>query len=253
MKYRILMFVMAAVIHMGSALAQDPASLIAEGQQLERKYKEDEAIAKFKQVLIIQPTNIQALLKCAELSCSIGGRKAEPAEKMALFEEAGKYAAEALKLDDKNAAANYTMSVVYGKMLEVEEKREKLVDAIKNVQLYAKRAVEADPAFGKAWHVLGRWQFEVLNMSGIKKAAIKVVFGALEKSDLDSAITYMERCRTLEPYYCLNFLDLGRAYQTNKQYEKAIAVLQQLSKLPAKKQDDVAIKAEGALLLQKLQ
>jgi hypothetical protein len=91
----------------------------------------------------------------------------------------------------------------------------------------------------------------MLNLNPVKKAAVKLLYG-MPPASIDTAIDNMEKCKSMEPYYCLNFYDLGRAYNFNRQYEKAIAVLEQLQKLPTRKQDDPAIKKQGAVLLQQL-
>ena len=71
--------------------------------------------------------------------------------------------------------------------------------------------------------------------------------------NIDSAIAYMEKCKALEPYYCPNFFNLGEAYNYNRNYEKAIGILDELAKLPNRRQDDLAVKKDGAALRQKLQ
>ena len=144
-------------------------------------------------------------------------------------------------------------ALVYSKLTEVEEKKDIMVNNIKLTKLYAGKAIAADPSMGKAYNELGRWHYEMLNLNPIKKTAVKLFYGGLPPASIDSAITYLEKCKTLEPYYCLNFYDLGKAYNFKRQYEKAIAILQQLGKLPTRRQDDPAIKAQGAALLQQLQ
>lgn len=245
----ILVMLITAVV----AVAQDPASLMEEGRKLEQKLKDEEAIEKYKQAIFIQPSNIKGVVKCAELSASIGSRKETPEQKTVFYQQAKKFADAALKLDSNNAEANYMMAVVLGKLTEVEKKTDNIVGYVKGIRLYADKAVKLNPQMGKAWHVLGRWHLEVLNLNAVKKAALKVIYGGVGEADIEKAIQYMEKCKTLEPYYCLNFLDLARAYEYDRKYEKSIGLLEQLSKLPTRRQEDVTAKAQGAVLLQKLQ
>lgn len=232
---------------------EDPATLMEDGRKLEQRMKDAEALEKYRQVSLIQPSNIKAWVKMAEISCSLGGRATDLAEKTKYYTDAKGFADAALRQDSASGESNYIVSVVYGKLTEVEKKKETLVGYVKASKAYANKAVAATPPVGKAYNVLGRWHYEMLNVNALKKAAVKLVYGSFPESNIDSAIAYFERCKELEPYYCQNFLDLGKAYQYNKKYEKAIAVLQQLAKLPTKRQDDIAIKKEGAELLQELQ
>ncbi|HMP92362.1 MAG TPA: hypothetical protein PKD90_05790 [Phnomibacter sp.] len=233
--------------------AQSPASLMDEGKKLEQRMKDGEALEKYKQVLVIQPNHQKAQLKVAELLTAMGNREANPAGKAIRYREALMHAREGWLVDSADAEANYVMAMVYGKITEVEEKREALVDAVRQVKRFADKAVAADAGFGKGWHVLGKWHYEVVTLNGVKKAALKLLFGGLPPASMDSAIAYMEKCRSLEPYYTANFYDLGKAYQHSKKYAEAIGVLEQLAKLPSRRQADVEIKAEGAKLLQQLQ
>jgi uncharacterized protein YdiU (UPF0061 family) len=70
---------------------------------------------------------------------------------------------------------------------------------------------------------------------------------------IENAFKYMEKCRVLEPYFVLNFLDLAKAYKYDNQPAKAIEVLNQLVKLPLRTADDAALKAEGKTLLGQMQ
>lgn len=248
-------FIFLSIFMIGAfaGLAQDPASLMEEGRRLEQKLKDDEAFEKYKQALAIQPGNLKAMNKCAELSLSIGGRQADLPSKDKFYRQAKTYVDEALKKDSNNVEANFLMSAVCGKITETEKSKEQVVRYVRDTKLYADKAIALNPDFGKGYYALGRWHLEVMELNSVKKAALKVMYGGLPDATIADAIANMEKCKSLEPYYCANFLDLAKAYHFDKKYEKAISVLEQLAKLPTRRQDDVAIKAEGAALLQKLQ
>ena len=101
--------------------------------------------------------------------------------------------------------------------------------------------------------MLGKWHYEIMNLSVVKKAALKILYGGLPKSNIDSCITAYEKCKTLEPYYCRNYLDLAKAYNYNKQFEKALTTLQQCIKAPSRSSEDPALKQEAKELLVKWQ
>ncbi|HSC53227.1 MAG TPA: hypothetical protein VLC98_06405 [Phnomibacter sp.] len=236
-----------------AATAQDPASLLEEGRKLELKLKDEEAYAKYREVVKIQPGNQKALLKSAELSCTLGARKEKPEEKNGYYQVAKKYTETALAIDTSSAEAYTVMALVNSKIAEIEKSNDELVKAVKAAKQYADKAVAVNPQYGKGWYMLGKWHLDALLINALKKAAYKVIYGGVGEASIDKAIEYMEKCKTLEPYYCSNFYDLARAYEYSHQYEKSIAILQQLAKLPTKRQEDVNTKALGAALLQKLQ
>lgn len=235
------------------ATGQDATTLLEDGRKLEMKFKEEEAIDKYRQVHAADASNTQALVKLSELSGNIGGRQTDAMLKDKYYRQAFEYAKELLKIDSTSAEANYAVGGAYGRMVELELKKDSLLQFAKAIKNYAGKAIAADPSFGKGYNLLGRWHYQVITLNLIKRSTLRVLYGKFPEANIDSAIAYMEKCKQMEPYYCQNFLDLGKAYNYKKQYEKAIAVLEQLAKLPTRRQDDPAIKKEGAAVWQSLQ
>ena len=145
------------------------------------------------------------------------------------------------------------MAMASGKMTDVEPDNKRLVAYVKYVKTYADKALALNSSHAKANYTLGRWHYEMATLSGLKKTAVRLLYGGLPPGDLELAIQYMEKCKTLEPYFVSNYLELGKAYKENRQPAKAIEVLTRLVKLPTRTSDDVALKAEGTKLLESLQ
>ena len=235
------------------ATAQDAESLMKEGLRYEQQLKDTMAIGKYAKALLIQPSNIKAAIKCAEMSCSIGARQTSTSEKSKYYTDAKNFAGAAIKLDSNNADANYINAVVNGKLTEVESSNEKTVEAVKNIKVFADRALTINPNHGKAWYVIGKWHYEVLNLNGFKRAAVKLFYGGLPAANIDTAISAFEKCKTLEPYLAMNYLALAKVYNYTKQYEKALAALQQCIKCPTLIPEDRVTKDEAKALLVKWQ
>ena len=64
---------------------------------------------------------------------------------------------------------------------------------------------------------------------------------------------YMEKCKTLEPYYMINYYFLNKAYKDNDKPAKQIEVLSRMVKLPNRTLDDAAMKEDAQKQLQQLQ
>ncbi len=248
-----ILFILAMLGHVFFSHAQDAETLMKEGQRYEQQLKDTLAIGKYAKAFQIQPSNIKAAIKCAEMNCSIGTRETNPVAKLKYYGNAKTFAAAALQLDSMSADANYMYAVVYGKLTEVESTNEKTVEAVKNIKIYADKAITINPNHGKAWYVIGKWHYEVLNLNAIKRAAVKLFYGGLPKATVNIAIASFEKCKTLEPYFAMNYLAMGKAYYYNKQYEKALAALQQCVKCPTLMPEDRATKDEAKALLVKWQ
>lgn len=247
-----VLIVILSLVFSIQAFSQDVNIMMKEGQNLERTLKEDQAFEKYKQVLVVEPSNIKALIRCAELSCTIGARQTDKKVKRGYFDIGKDYADRALAVDSNNADANYVRSVVAGSMTEVETENKKIIEHVRDSKEYADKAIAINPKYGKAYYAIGKWHFEMINISWAKRAAVKVFFGGLPTATIEEAIANMEKCKTLEPYFVINFLDLAKAYKYDNKPAKAIEILQQLVKLPTRTPDDAGYKAEGKKMLDEL-
>jgi len=233
--------------------AQDIQVLLKEADNLEKQLKEKEALEKYKQVLLTAPVNMKSLVKAAELNVLFGNRENDRKTRKLFFETALGFAKRALDADGSNADANYAMAMASGKMTDVETENKKIVAYVKDVKVFSDKALSIDANHARANYTLGKWHYEMVTLSGIKKMAVKLFYGGLPEGDIEKAILHMEKCRSVEPYFVPNYLDLGKAYKENHQPAKAIEVLSKLVKLPTRSSADVEQKAEGAKLLASLQ
>ncbi len=232
---------------------QDINVLLKEADNFEKQQKEAEALEKYKLVLLSDPVNSKALVKAAEMNVSLGNRQTDKNSKRLYYETALSFANRAYQADSTQADASYAMAMTSGKMTDVENENKKIVAYVKDVKRYTEKALALKPDHAKANYTLGKWHYEMATLSGIRKAAVKLFYGGLPEGTLEDAIRYMEKCKTLEPYFASNYLDLAKAYKENRQPAQAIDVLNRLVKLPTRTTDDIGVKAEGAKLLQSMQ
>lgn len=228
--------------------AQTAEELLKQVDQLDRSFKEDEAYAKCKEALMIQPENLLALIKCSDLAARIGVRQPNKDGQKDVYSAGRIYAERALKVDSNSSEANCAMAMVQGRLSLLESGKQK-VALVKEVKNYVDKALGLDKNNSKAWHVLGEWYFEVSNLSGFEKVSAKVLFGGMPKASLDDAIGAFEKSRSLNASFLLNYYELARCYKASDQNDKAIAVLQLLLRLPRKLQDDDHLKADGKVML----
>lgn len=248
---KLLLSILLSFVMM-STYSQDINVLLKEADNLEKQQKEPEALEKYKLVLLQEPTQIKALVKSAELNASLGNR-ADKNGKRLYYETALSFANRSFQADSNQADAAYAMAMVSGKMTEVETENKKLVALVRDVKYYVDKAIALNPNHAKANYTMGKWHYEMANLSGLKKVAVRMLYGGLPPGTMEEAIQYMEKCKTLEPYFVANYLDLAKAYKDDHKPAQAIEVLNKLVKLPTRTTDDVALKAEGAKLLASMQ
>jgi len=230
--------------------AQDINALQKEAEQLEPTNQE-EAFRKYQEILKIQPINVMALCKSSELCSSIGHRQPAKASQASYYRAARKYAEIALRLSPNNSEANFAMAVAMGRMALISSGKQK-IEAVNDIKKYAELAIKADPNNFKAYHVLGKWHYEVSDLSGFERGAAKMLYGGLPAASIQESIRFYEKSKSLNPEFALNYLELAKAYRRNNQNDKAKELLIKLASIPVKTQDDPRVKEEGKQLLNEL-
>lgn len=229
--------------------AQDINILIKEAARLEAIPNEKASFQKYKEVLKHSPTNLEALNKCSELCSRIGQRETTNTRLREEYYTAAKiYAETALKIDPANSEANCVMAIALGRSSMSKSGKEKIVTA-KEIKKHLDISLRSDPQNFKAWHVLGRWHYEISNLNVLERSLVKLLYGGLPPASIQQSIYAFERSRAITPGFILNYLEMAKAYKDNDNKEKAIAYLRTMLMLPDQTEDDPAIKEKGRKLL----
>ncbi|MBX2926098.1 MAG: tetratricopeptide repeat protein [Chitinophagaceae bacterium] len=250
MKYGILSVI--ALIFGCFVYAQDVDALLKEAEKAEKDLKEANALAKYKEILQVQPANGKALWKTSELTGRIGNRLKDEKQRQAAFTEARQFAETALKENRADADANYALAAAAARVSTVASGKDK-ARSLRDMKNYADTALQINPGHARALYMMGKWNFDIFSLNVGEKAAVKVLFGGMPKATLDDAIDNFEKARAADPLLVINYLDLAKAYVKNHQTDKAIEVLNRMIKLPPKTGDDQDYKSEGRTLLASLQ
>ena len=210
---------------------------MADALATELKPNEVLALAKYKKIYAAHSTNVSAVAKISELNSRIGSRENDVAKRDAYYKQAEEYANYALKLNPLSDEANVAKAMVLGKISFGKSAKEKIRLA-KEVKKYADNALNANPNNYVAWHIVGRWNYELANISAIERAAAKVFVASIPLGTNEKAIQYFEKARSIAPQFTLNCLELAKAYHKAKNSTKAIALLKSLQDFPVTTDDD---------------
>ncbi len=170
--------------------------------------------------------------------------KARPA-----FEEAVLAARKSTALAPDAPEGHLRLSIAIGKVALLESGKERLRLA-KEVRAEAERAVLLDHGSAGAYHVLGRWNRGIAELSFFERTAAKVAYGGLpEGATMNNAVTYFEKAIELEPDVANHRLELGRTYLKLGLKDKARAEFEKAIKCPPRSPFDAEYKNEASKLL----
>ena len=232
--------------------AQDVGLLLKEAQHYEARFNDQEALQKYSQILRYQPNNLVALCKSSELHALIGRRLATKEKQVGYYKTARSQAQQAIRVNANSSEANFVMAFALGRIALISSGDER-INAVKDIKKYAEKAIRLDPANYKAYHVMGRWHYEVSNLNSVERWLLKVAYGSMPASTLQMSIQNYEKSRQLNPGFLVNYLELAKAYRRNDQTKKAIDLLNIMMKLSPTSSNDGTIKAEGRKLIEKWQ
>lgn len=248
--YCILAIGCTLVFHTKNSIAQNFDSCYQQGLRLELALNEKGALAKFTEAQKTKPYNLEVLYKCSELCSRIGNRETNTQSRDKYYENALAFAKLAYQHYPHSDDANVAMSIALGRIALTKSGKEKIT-TVKLIKQHAEKAIKANPSNFKAWHILGKWNYEVSNLSFIERAATKILYGGLPPASLHFAIEAYDKARKLNPYFCLNYLELAKAYYSNNESSKAIAMLSLIPPIPNTNEDDLIIKKEASVLMKK--
>lgn len=234
-----------------TARTQTEQQLIQQAESQEMALQEDRALETLKKVIKMNPRNYLALWKASELCSRVGNRQPTVKMKQEFFSTGKSYAESAIKINPAEADGYYALSVAMGRLALSGSGKER-INAVKEIRSNAEKAIKINPQHGRAWHVIGKWHYEVSNLNFFEKAGVKLIYGGLPPASLQESLAAYEKARMYETNFALNYLELAKAYKRSGKEKKAIELLKILPSVPNKTADDTRIKKEGLRLLKDL-
>jgi tetratricopeptide (TPR) repeat protein len=122
------------------------------------------------------------------------------------------------------------------------------------IQQDALTAIGLDQSHDGAYHVLGRWNAEIMRLSGMERFFAKSFMGGsvFNEASWNNAQMYMLRAVTLNPNWIYHRLDLGLVYVDVGNYAAAREQFEVIATLPVADVGDPMYKRDAAAMLVKI-
>jgi tetratricopeptide (TPR) repeat protein len=161
------------------------------------------------------------------------------------------YAQRAVALAPTSAVNLTSLAVSYGKLGFYSNLRTEIAYS-RLVKDYAERALELDPNYDWAYHVLGRWNYEVASLGATERFFAKLVYGGLPPASTTEAVRLLRRAVKLAPQIPAHHVELGFAFLADQQPDLARTEFEEALRLPLREKYDVEEKARAQAALGKL-
>jgi tetratricopeptide (TPR) repeat protein len=116
---------------------------------------------------------------------------------------------------------------------------------------HATTALGMDHRHDGAFHVLGRWNAEIMRLSSVERFFAKSFMGGkrFSAASWDEAQKYLERAVELKPSFIYHRLDLAEVYIDRRKYAEARAQLEKIPSLPRQDASDPTYTRDAQRLL----
>lgn len=231
----------------------DISQLERQADSLYQQYEEEQALELYHQVLQDDPNHYKALWRTSFLYSRIGNRMENEDEQEEYYNRGIDFAERALEVDSTDVQSNFVMSVAMGRKALISGARER-VSASRDIKKYVDRALEYDSTHAGAWHVLGRWNFKIANLSWIERTAANTLFGGIPgDASNEKAAQNIEKAIELNDQYVLYYYDLATVYEEMGRDQEAIETCQRALELSNLTPDDEQVKEDCRELIDDLQ
>lgn len=224
--------------------AQSVNELIAKGDLSDLKFNPTEALNSYLPAEKLDPKNVRLLLRIARQYRHLMSETAANSEKLEFGKIALGYGLRAAALGPRDAEAQLSPAITYGKMLPFQGKKEQ-VDATPRIKVAVDKALKLDPRNDSAWHVLGRWHQGLANVNGLKRALGEMLYGTLPKSTNAEAIDCFNKALAISPHRLRHYIEMGRTYAQMGDNATARRFLDKGLAMPNAEKDDPEIKVRG--------
>lgn len=212
------------------------------------------ALEKYEAAIAADSMNYEALWKASRAAVDLAEYEPDAARRRALFEEGERLARRAVEANPNDAEGHFSMARALGRVALTKGARDRVKYGTQ-VRASALRALELQPDHPGALHVLGRWNAEVMRLSGFTRFFAKNLLGGkvLGEASWDNARRNMERAVEVDPDRLVHHLGLAEIYLDIDEEEKAREQLTLVVNGPVRDFNDPHYKREAAALLEKLQ
>jgi tetratricopeptide (TPR) repeat protein len=231
--------------------AELASDLIEKGKVFERKFQANDALPFYLAAEKLEPKDPDLLVRIARQYRYLMTDASDNQEKLRLGHIALDYSERAAACGPKDCDAQLAPAITLGKMLPYMPTKEQ-VSASPKIKESVEKALAIDPDSDTAWHILGRWNRVLSEISSAKRFFANLIYGQLPKGSIDEAEQDMKKAIAINPHRLMHYIELGRIYaQMGKNQEARDFINKGLAMRDTEK-DDPETKERGREALAKI-
>ena len=244
----------AGLLGWGAGWAAEPAALaelLRRADELDARQELAAALRLLEEADHRFPKQAEVLFRLAKQQSNQIFEAKTDAEKKRLAALCLATAERAVTADPQHARARLSVGICLAKNFPHVDNQTK-VNYSRRLKEETEKAIALEPKLDLAYHMLGRWHFEVAEMNFILKGIAKLVYGGIPAGSLAAARDNFERALALAPGRIIHRHQLAQTLLALGKKTDAIAQLQQCLALKPVDKDDAEAQAEAERQLRRL-
>lgn len=211
---------------------------LMEGQADQQKLAFELLKSQTSQNIILNPNYLWRMCKSMYLMAVVIGQEGDSAKKQTLIFEAVDYGLKAIETDELNSEAHKWYAIVIGSRGEYLGIKEKILDGYE-FKKHIDRASELSPHDHTIRHLLGRFCYEVAELSWWERKMASTLFADPPNATMEEAKDHFMAAEELKPDgWKENRQFLAKSCIHLKDYSAALHWLDMANELPVKNPDD---------------
>jgi len=225
--------------------ADEIKDALADGDRLFEQYDNKGALKAYIDVLSIDSLNYEANWKGCRAYLDIGETKEDDDERADYYQKGCDLARGATRINQEGGKGHLYLSIALGRVALDAGAKER-IKLSKEIKSEVDLSIKYDPNDDLAYHVLGRWNRKLANLSWIEKGFANMFLGGVpEDASDENAAAAFKKAVELNPTYINHHLELGITYELMDLEEDARAQYQKCLDLPKSDSDDDKYKKEA--------
>ncbi len=225
-----------------AAWAQTAQELIQQGDILDRRFEADKALSIYQQAEQIDPKSADLQVRIARQYRHLMTDTSSKSRKLEYGRRAVEHSRLAASLAPRDPSAQIDLAITYGKMLPLLGGGDR-VAASREIKRSVDRTLALDKRNDTAWHILGRWQAGLAEITGIKRSVAQLAYGDLPSPTLEDAATSLERAYSLDKARLMHPIELGLVYLKLDRTSEGRKLIEKGLRMPDREKDDSARKS----------
>ncbi len=237
MKTVILTLLLTAPLALASPTSTD---LLRQARQADAALRNQESLNLLLQAEPLDPKNTEILCLIAKQYSQLAADARDAgksAEEKRLDDCALGYGIRSVNSDPGNALAHATLAVCYARSSLLEGTKKK-IEYSKLVRSEAERAVAIESRQDVALHVLGAWNYNMVELNPFLKKIVELIYGKFPDASLAASADYFQRASAVSPTRLMHQAALARTYAAMGEKEKARKALAAAEALRVREKED---------------